>query len=155
MMGGVAIEPYPVVALAALLVVVATVVLLLDARSLDLLALGDEGARSLGVDADAVRRRVFLASSLLVGAVVSLCGIISFAGLVVPHVLRRLLGSDNRLLLPASFLGGAAFLVTCDALARWVAAPAELPVGAVTAMVGAPYFVHLLRRGHGRRGSIA
>lgn len=155
MMGGVSIEPYPVVTLAGLLVVAATAVLLREARSLDLLALGDESARALGADADAVRRRVFLASSLLVGAVVSLCGIITFVGLVVPHVLRRLLGSDNRLLLPASFFGGAAFLVGCDALARWIAAPAELPVGAITAMTGAPFFVYLLRRGRGRQGGLA
>ncbi len=155
MMGGIAIEPYPVVALAFVLVAVATLALLREARSLDLLALGDEQARSLGADADAVRRRVFLASSLLVGAVVSLCGIITFAGLVVPHVLRRLLGSDNRLLLPASFFGGAAFLVGCDALARWVAAPAELPVGAITALTGAPFFVYLLRRGRERHGGLS
>jgi len=155
MMGGVAIEPYPVVGLAALLVVAATAALLREAHALDLLALGDEAARALGADADAVRRRVFLASSLLVGAVVSLCGIITFAGLVVPHVLRRLLGSDNRLLLPASFFGGAAFLIACDTLARWVAAPAELPVGAITALAGAPFFVYLLRRGRHRRGGLA
>jgi iron complex transport system permease protein len=154
MMGGIAIEPYPIVALAFALVAVATLALLREARSLDLLALGDEAARALGADADAVRRRVFLASSLLVGAVVSLCGIITFAGLVVPHVLRRLLGSDNRLLLPASFFGGAAFLVACDALARWVAAPAELPVGAITALTGAPFFVYLLRRGRERHGGL-
>ncbi len=155
MMGGIAIHPYPVVALSAGLVAVATLALLREARSLDLLALGDEAARALGADADAVRRRVFLASSLLVGAVVALCGIITFAGLVVPHVLRRLLGSDNRLLLPASFFGGAAFLVACDALARWVAAPAELPVGAITALAGAPYFVWLLRRGRARQEGLA
>jgi iron complex transport system permease protein len=155
MMGGIAIEPYPVVAFAFVLVAAATLALLREARSLDLLALGDEQARALGADADAVRRRVFLASSLLVGAVVSLCGIITFAGLVVPHVLRRLLGSDNRLLLPASFFGGAAFLVACDALARWVAAPAELPVGAITALTGAPFFVYLLRRGRERHGGLS
>ncbi|HEY2775831.1 MAG TPA: iron ABC transporter permease [Candidatus Binatia bacterium] len=155
MMGGISSEPYPVVALAALLVIAATAVLVRDARSLDLLALGDEAARALGTDADAVRRRVFLASSLLVGAVVSLCGIITFAGLVVPHVLRRIVGSDNRLLVPASFFGGAAFLVACDALARWIAAPAELPVGAITALAGAPFFVYLLRRGRSRQGALA
>lgn len=146
MMGGIAIEPYPLLAVVAVAVFAAVVVLLRDAHALNLLSLGDETARSLGVDADGVRRRVFLASSLLVGAVVSLCGIITFAGLVVPHVLRRLLGSDCRLLLPASFFGGAAFLVACDALARWVSAPAELPVGAITALAGAPFFVYLLRR---------
>ncbi len=146
MMGGIAIEPYSVLLVVAVLVLGAVLVLLRDTHSLNLLSLGDETARSLGVDAEAVRRRVFVASSLLVGAVVSLCGIITFAGLVVPHVLRRLLGSDCRLLLPASFFGGAAFLVVCDALARWVSAPAELPVGAITALTGAPFFVYLLRR---------
>ena len=85
---------------------------------------------------------------------VSLCGIITFVGLVVPHVLRRLLGSDNRLLLPASFFGGAAFLVGCDALARWIAAPVELPVGAITALAGAPFFVYLLRRGREKQGGL-
>ncbi|MBI5505871.1 MAG: iron ABC transporter permease [Deltaproteobacteria bacterium] len=146
MMGGIAIEPYSLLAVVAAAVLGAVAVLLRDAHSLNLLSLGDETARSLGVDADGVRRRVFMASALLVGAVVSLCGIITFAGLVVPHVLRRLLGSDCRLLLPASFFGGAAFLVACDALARWVSAPAELPVGAITALAGAPFFVYLLRR---------
>lgn len=155
MMGGISSEPYPVVGVAAALVIAATMALLREGHALNLLALGDETARALGADADAVRRRVFLAASLLVGAVVSLCGIITFAGLVVPHVLRRLLGSDNRLLVPASFFGGAAFLVACDALARWVAAPAELPVGAITALTGAPFFVYLLRRGREREVGLA
>lgn len=146
MMGGIAVEPYAVIGVVAVAVAAAVAVLVRDAHALNLLSLGDETARSLGVDADAVRRRVFAASSLLVGAIVSLCGIITFAGLVVPHVLRRLLGSDCRLLIPASFFAGAAFLVACDALARWVSAPAELPVGAITALVGAPFFAWLLRR---------
>ncbi|HYC00095.1 MAG TPA: iron ABC transporter permease [Candidatus Limnocylindrales bacterium] len=146
MMGGIAIEPYPVIALVAVVVALAAAALAADAHSLNLLSLGDDTARNLGVATDAVRRRVFVASSLLVGAVVALCGIITFAGLVVPHVLRRMLGSDNRLLIPASFFGGAAFLIACDALARWVSAPAELPVGAITALTGAPFFVYLLRR---------
>jgi iron complex transport system permease protein len=89
---------------------------------------------------------VFAASSLLVGSVVAMSGIVSFVGLIVPHVLRRTLGSDSRLLLPAAFFGGAAFLVACDALARWVVAPHELPVGAITALTGGPFFVYLLRR---------
>lgn len=146
LMGGISIEPYPVVGLAAFFVAGATAFLLRDCQALNLLALGDESATALGVDVDRLRRRVFTASALLVGAVVSLCGIITFAGLIVPHVLRRLLGSDNRLLLPASFFGGAAFLVLCDGLARWVAAPTELPVGAITALAGGPFFVYLLRR---------
>ena len=101
-----------------------------------------------------VRRRVFAASALLVGAVVSLTGVITFVGLIVPHVLRRLLGGDNRLLLPASILAGAAFLCACDALARWVIAPAEVPVGAITAIAGGPFFVYLLRRRREEEGAL-
>jgi len=85
----------------------------------------------------------------VVGASVALTGVITFVGLVVPHLMRRLLGSDNRLLLPASVLGGAAFLVASDTIARWALAPVELPVGAITAMTGGPFFLYLLRR-HGR-----
>ncbi|RMF25650.1 MAG: iron ABC transporter permease, partial [Deltaproteobacteria bacterium] len=125
---------------------VGSLVLVRDAPALNLLALGDEAAEHLGVELGAVRRRVFGASALLVGAVVSLTGVITFVGLIVPHVLRRLLGGDNRLLLPASVFGGAAFLCLCDALARWLVAPAEVPVGAITAVTGGPFFVYLLRR---------
>ncbi len=146
LMGGVAIEPYSTLAVVSVLVLAAAALLVRESHALNLLSLGDETAATLGVDTDRVRRRVFAASSLLVGAVVSLCGIITFAGLIVPHVLRRLLGADNRLLVPASFLGGAAFLVACDTFARWIAAPAELPVGAITALTGGPFFVYLLRR---------
>ncbi len=151
MMGGISIESYTTVALAAAMAAVAALALAREAPALNLLALGDESAGYLGVDVDAVRRRVFAASALLVGAVVSLCGIITFAGLIVPHVLRRLLGSDNRLLVPASLPAGAAFLVGCDALARWAVAPGEIPVGAVTALAGGPFFIYLLRRHPGRR----
>lgn len=146
LMGGIGSEPYSVLAAAAVLVLPAVVLLSMDARRLNLLAMGDETAARLGSDPDRVRRRVFAASALLVGAVVALCGIITFAGLIVPHVLRRLAGSDNRLLVPLSFLGGAVFLVGCDGLARWIIAPAELPVGALTALAGGPFFIHLLRR---------
>jgi iron complex transport system permease protein len=146
LMGGIAVQPYPMIALVGAAVAVGCVVLVREAPALNLLALGDESAELLGIDLVACRRRVFVASSLLVGTVVSLTGVISFVGLIVPHVLRRLLGSDNRLLVPASLLGGAAFLVLCDAVARFAAAPAELPVGAITAMTGGPFFVYLLRR---------
>lgn len=147
LMGGISVHPYPVLALVAGLVGVGTAVLVREARSLDLLALGDETAEHLGVDLGASRRRVFAAASLMVGAVVALTGVITFVGLIVPHLLRRVLGSDNRLLVPASLFGGAAFLVLCDALARRAIAPAELPVGAITAMAGGPFFIYLLRRG--------
>jgi iron complex transport system permease protein len=147
LMGGIAIHPYPVLGLVAVLVGIGTAVLVRESRTLDLLSLGDETAEHLGVDLGASRRRVFAAASLMVGAVVALTGVITFVGLIVPHLLRRVLGSDNRLLVPASLFGGAAFLVLCDALARRAIAPAELPVGAITAMAGGPFFIYLLRRG--------
>jgi iron complex transport system permease protein len=123
-------------------------ILLRDAGRLNLLALGDEGAAHLGVDVKALERRTFLACSLVVGAVVSVTGLIGFVGLVVPHALRRLFGPDARTLLPASLFAGAGVLVVCDlgsrALFRWL--HTEPPVGAVTALVGGPVFLVLLRR---------
>ena len=146
LMGGIAIHPYPVLGLVFVATIAGALVLVRESRSLDLLALGDETAELLGVDLARSRRRVFAASAILVGGVVSLTGVITFVGLIVPHVLRRILGSDNRLLVPASVFGGAAFLMLCDAAARSVAAPTELPVGAITALAGGPFFIYLLRR---------
>jgi iron complex transport system permease protein len=125
--------------------------LIWHARDMNLLSLGDEPARDLGVEVDAVRRAIFIATSLMIGAAVSVSGMIGFVGLIVPHILRLALGADHRLLLPASFLGGAAFLVAADIAARVVIAPAELPVGVITALCGGPFFIYLLRR-EGHRG---
>jgi iron complex transport system permease protein len=120
------------------------------ARALDLLALGEESATLLGIDALRARRWLLLASSLLVGAAVSVAGLVGFVGLVVPHALRLVLGPDHRLLVPASALAGAAFLVLCDTLARTVLGGRELPVGALTALAGGPFFLFLLRRTQAR-----
>jgi iron complex transport system permease protein len=120
------------------------------ARSLNLSALGGESAEQLGVDIDRQRRVVLIASSLMVGAAVSVAGLIGFVGLIIPHLLRLIYGPDHRLLIPASALGGAAFLVVCDALARTVLDGRELPVGAITALAGGPLFLWLLRRYHQR-----
>ena len=120
--------------------------LLRYAQDLNLLTFGDEGALQAGVSLERTRRHVFVASALLVAAAVAVSGIIGFVGLIVPHALRLLLGADHRLLLPASFLGGAIFLIWADTLARTVLGVAELPVGVVTALIGGPVFVWLLRR---------
>jgi iron complex transport system permease protein len=120
------------------------------ARSLNLLTLGDESARQLGVDVVASRRVLLLATSLMVGAAVSAAGLIGFVGLIIPHLLRLMLGPDHRLLVPAAALGGAAFLVLCDTLARTLLDGRELPVGAITAVLGGPLFLYLLRRHHMR-----
>jgi iron complex transport system permease protein len=116
------------------------------APSLNLLAFDEETARHLGVDVPGLRRALFAGTSLLTAACVAIAGPIGFVGLFVPHAVRAFVGSDHRVLVPASFFGGAAFLVLADALARTVAAPQELPVGVVTAVVGAPAFVALLAR---------
>src|SRR5215213_7495318 len=116
------------------------------ARDLHLLATGEESAASLGVDVRRTERIVFVASSLIVGITVSVGGAIGFVGLIVPHAARMLFGQDVRLLLPASFLLGASFLVLADALARVAITPSELPVGAITALLGGPVFLLLLRR---------
>src|SRR5262245_33390796 len=146
MMGALSTQSYGLVAVAGTYAAVGAVALLRHAPSLNLLAAGEESAASLGVDVERVRRAVFVAAALLVGAAVSVSGMISFVGLIVPHVLRLLLGPDLRLLVPASCLGGGAFLVWADTAARTVLAPAELPVGVITALLGGPFFLVLLRR---------
>jgi iron complex transport system permease protein len=115
------------------------------ARQLNLLALGEEAAVQMGVDAERLKRRVFLAAALLTGAVVAFAGPIGFVGLIVPHLLRGVLGHDHRLLVPTALVGGGVFLLAADTLARNLVAPAELSVGVITAFCGAPFFVLLLR----------
>ncbi len=116
------------------------------ARGLDLIALGDDTAAALGADTGRVRRGAIIATALLTAATVAVAGVIGFVGLVVPHALRWTVGPLHRGLLPAAFLAGGAFTVLADAGARTVLAPAELPVGVVTALVGVPIFALLLRR---------
>jgi iron complex transport system permease protein len=116
------------------------------AYALNLLAQGDETATHLGVDVPTTRRWILAGTALMIGASVAVSGLIGFVGLIVPHLLRLSLGSDHRLLVPASALAGAAFLLVADTLARVVLAPTELPVGALTSLVGGPLFLVLLRR---------
>ena len=116
------------------------------ASDLNLLLAGEREAMHLGVDVTRVKLVVYVSASVLTGLAVSVSGAIGYVGLLVPHVMRMLFGSDYRLLLPASALGGAITIVLADTLARTVVAPTELPVGAMTAMAGAPVFIYLLRR---------
>lgn len=116
------------------------------AADLNLLLSGEKEAMHLGVDVPRVRIVVYLAASLLTGLAVSVSGAIGYVGLLVPHVMRLIFGSDHRMLLPAAALGGAIALVVADTMSRTLAAPSEFPVGAMTAMVGAPLFIYLLRR---------
>jgi len=116
------------------------------ARPLNLLSLGDESAQTRGLDVATAQRTAFISASLATGAAVSVGGPVGFIGIVVPHLVRLIVGPDHRLVLPASALFGAAFLVGCDVLARTVMAPIELPVGIITALIGGPFFLWLLVR---------
>jgi iron complex transport system permease protein len=118
----------------------------LRARELDLLTTGTDLAASRGVDVAGTRKLIFLATSVMVGGVVAACGPIGFVGLMAPHICRLLVSSEHRYLLPASLLFGGAFLAVCDTAARLVMAPAELPVGVITAFLGGPFFLWLLLR---------
>jgi iron complex transport system permease protein len=115
------------------------------ARDWNLLSIGEDWAATRGVSTNRLMFTGFLVGSLLVGTITSITGPIGFVGLIVPHALRLRLGADHRLLLPCSFFLGATFLVICDTLARTVMAPAEIPVGVVTSVLGGPYFIWLLR----------
>src|SRR5438477_402663 len=125
---------------------VATAVIYTTASDLNLLLSGEKEAMHLGVDVHRVRLIVYVAASALTGLAVAVSGSIGYVGLLVPHVMRMIFGSDHRILIPASAFGGAIAVVTADTIARTIAAPADLPVGAITAIAGAPLFIYLLRR---------
>jgi iron complex transport system permease protein len=144
MMGSLSEATLPRVAALLPYAAVGSAALLLSAARLNLFAVGEENAAALGVDTERSKRIVFLAASLLTGAAVAFAGVIGFVGLLVPHACRAAVGNDQRRLLPVSALSGSALLVAADAASRWLFAPAELPVGAVTAALGAPLFAWLL-----------
>jgi len=129
------------------LILASSIVLVLQSRALNLIAVGDESAAQFGVNVERIRRLSYILASLITGLAVSVSGVIGFVGLLVPHVCRLMFGSDNRIVMPASLIGGGIFLVLCDLLSRTLLAPSEIPVGAITAAVGAPLFVYLLKRG--------
>ena len=120
--------------------------LYLFSRELNALQFGEETAMHLGMEVETVKRILLIASALVTAVAVSVSGIIGFVGLIIPHLVRLIIGPDHRILLPASALCGGIFLVLCDALARTVVQPTEIPIGIITAAIGAPYFVYLLRR---------
>jgi iron complex transport system permease protein len=144
--GGLSTASWDTVLVVTLYAPLPLAVIALAARPLDLLALGDEPAAFLGTDVRLVRQRVYVAASLLTAAAVAVSGVIGFVGLIVPHIGRLLWGHRHRALLPAAFLGGGTLLVLADTAARTLMAPRELPVGIVTALLGVPLFVTLLRR---------
>nr|WP_234816732.1 iron ABC transporter permease [Mycolicibacterium wolinskyi] len=146
MLGGLGGATWSMVWVPAVVVFLGVVVLLAVTRSLNLLYTGEEAAASLGLDVHRFRGAMFVVVALMVGAMVAVSGTIGFVGLIMPHVVRLLVGADHRRALPAAALLGATFLVACDIVARTVATPEELPVGILTALVGGPFFLWLMRR---------
>jgi iron complex transport system permease protein len=152
LMGALTAPTYASLCVLAVYLITGSLLLARLARPLNLLALGEQAARSLGVEVEQIKHRVFLISALMTGAVVSVSGMIGFVGMLIPHTVRMVLGADHRLLLPAAFFIGAMFLMIADTIARTVLAPAEIPVGIVTALAGGPFFIYLLVC---RKGGIA
>jgi iron complex transport system permease protein len=146
LMGDLDIASYQPLLAALPTTVVAFAVFAWLARPLNLLSLGPDSAESRGLDVAKAQRAAFFSASLATGAAVSIGGPIGFVGIIIPHLVRLLVGPDHRLVLPASALFGAAFLVACDLIARTILAPVELPVGIITALIGGPFFLWLLIR---------
>lgn len=146
LIGDLSLADYKKVLAAAVFVLVGWIAIYLNANHLNLLIAGDETAATLGLDVGRTRTYFMAAAALMTGVVVSVSGTIGFVGLVVPHAMRLVFGADNRVLLPASLLGGGAFLAAADTIARVAVYPVELPVGVITALAGAPFFLYLLLR---------
>lgn len=146
LLGGLAARGWDAVALSTPLVAAGCAAALFTVRDLNLLALGEERAAQLGMDVERFKRVALGTGALLTAAAVSVAGVIGFVGLMTPHILRLVLGADHRRLMPASVLAGATFMVLADLAARTAVAPQEIPVGALTALLGGPFFLYLLRR---------
>ena len=152
MMGSLAGADWPTVATVTLYTVPAAVLLAGLARPLNLMAIGEETAGYLGTNVERVKKTAYVVASLLTAAGVAATGVIGFVGLIVPHGVRLVVGSDYRMLLPLSFLAGAVFLILADVVARTILSPTEVPIGVITAFVGVPLFLILLRRSLGSGG---
>ncbi len=149
LMGGLSTATWTKVFITLPVVAAGFIYMMLMARRMNLLLMGEERARELGVDSQRTRRNVMIAASLTTAAAVAFTGLIGFVGLMVPHIMRLLVGPDHRRLLPASALFGALLLLLADTVARTALAPAEIPVGIITALAGGPFFLYLLRRRKG------
>ena len=146
LMGGLDITSYKTLLSISPMIFIGFAVLIFYGRDFNVMSTGIQSAMSRGVEVIKVQKIGFIMASLLTGTVVSLSGPIGFVGLIVPHIVRLIVGPDLRILLPASIFFGASFLIICDTLARTLIAPTEIPVGIITAMLGGPFFVWLLKR---------
>jgi iron complex transport system permease protein len=148
-MGGLSVVSYSMIVRTAPVIAITVTILVWYAAELNPLSAGEEWATTRGVDVERLKRRCYIAGSLLTGVVTAVAGPIVFVGLIVPHSLRLLAGPDHRILIPGCFFVGAGFLVVCDTAARTLFAPGEIPVGIITALLGGPFFIFLLKRRKG------
>jgi cobalamin transport system permease protein len=146
-MGGLGTAEFRLLAPVIVYLAIACMLVYAQSWTLNVMTLGEETALQLGIKVERTKRRLFMLGSLITGTAVSLSGMIGFVGLIVPHVGRMLVGPDHRLLLPTAGLLGSALLMIADTLARSIIAPVELPVGVVTALTGAPWFIYVRGRG--------
>ncbi len=153
LMGGLDITDYQTVWSILPFVMIGIAGLIYISRDMNLISAGVQSAMSRGVDVVRTQKTGFILASLITGTVVAISGPIGFVGLIVPHIVRLLVGPDLRLLIPGSMFFGASFLILCDTVGRTLIAPAEIPVGVITAMLGGPFFVWLLKRQH-KRGNV-
>ena len=146
LMGDLSSANWKKISIITLPVIIGSLILFFSSLDLNALSLGEEEALHLGINTSKLRIRIFVIGSIIIATVVSFTGLIGFVGLIIPHIARLLVGPDHRIMLPvAAFLGGA-FLILCDVLARTLMSPTEIPIGAITAIIGAPLFIYLLRR---------
>jgi len=146
MVGSLITSNWNYVSIALPFTVIGVAVIYVFARDLNIILLGEEQARHLGVETERLKKIMLISASLITAAAVSISGIIGFIGLIIPHAMRILVGPDNRILIPSSALAGTIMLILCDTSARTIISPAELPVGVITSLLGCPFFIYLLRR---------
>lgn len=146
LMGNLSETNITLIIIAGLMVLIGIIAVYLFARDLNIVSIGEESAQHLGIEVETVKKRLFIITSLITGAVVALTGLIGFVGLIIPHIMRLIVGPDHKILIVASLLAGGIFLVLADLFARTIISPAEIPVGVITAIFGGPFFLFLLRR---------
>ncbi len=146
LMGDLSSADLPQAGLLFVLILPCFILIFILSHAMNLLLLGREMAKSMGVNTKRVTALLLIATSFMISAAVCQCGLLGFVGLVIPHIFRLSLGPDHRVLVPACILGGASYMVICDLLARWIPQQGEMPAGVITAMIGAPLFIYLLKR---------
>lgn len=146
MLGNLQVFDIMLLAIVGTIVVCGVSTILLLAQDLNAISLGEDEAIHLGIDAEKIKKLLFVIISLVTGALVSVTGIIGFVGLIIPHILRYYVGPNHKILIPATCLGAPAFLIICDTISRTLCPPVEIPIGVITSLVGAPIFIYLMRR---------